>query len=298
MRITEINYKIQQINLENVSLTLNSNNLRNLIKFKNLIETIKEYELTFYYEIIKELERSEIYSTTQDSITIYEDSLKTIFYQGKYIIDSLMSLKMVFSNIIPTPNENELSIKLPQPTSFESLLKDMTKIEKQLSIVVNDEDIQSYIQLGKWEHGSFWVDIIIGTSIAVSIIGSITWAAAYIASQINKNKEHTLYLQKIETEVAMLKSIREKQDLYLDKIYENEVLHIQEKHFENKENNQRNKKIKDTIKLFADIIQRGGEFQPSLISPKSIKESYPDFKDIEHIPSKVPQITEKPESQE
>ena len=299
MRISEINYKIKQLDLNEVSITMDNNsNLKNLIKFKNLIQDIEKYELTFYYSVIETLKKSPIYSTNQNSITLSSNQRMDIYYQSKYIIDSLKSLQIVFSDIIPEPNKNEFSIKFPTPESFESLLKDMNKIEKQLSILVNDKSIQSYIQLNKWEHGSFWIDIIIGTQFAINVIGAITWAAAYISSQIKKNREHDLYLQKIETEVEMLKSIREKQELYLEKLYETEILNIQENHFDNTEDNERNKKIKNTIKLFADMIQRGGEFQPSLISPKEIKESYPDFKNIEHLPSKVNQITEKPESQE
>ena len=36
----------------------------------------------------------------------------------------------------------------------------------------------------------------------------------------------------------------------------------------------------------------------NILSPKEIKDSYPDFKNIEHIPSKVLQIPEKTENQE
>ncbi|MFW2235282.1 hypothetical protein ACN4FE_04565 [Aliarcobacter butzleri] len=298
MRISEINYKIQQIDTSKAGITYGTSSsvLTNLIKFKNLLNELEKNELIFYFDVIKELKSSELYSTTQDSIVTLASDAALIYSQSKYIVDSIHSLKRVFKEIIPISKENELSIKLPNTDNLENLLKDMSKIEKQLSIVVNDSDIQSYIQLSKWEHGSFWIDIIIGTPFAISVIGAITWSAAYISSQIKKNREHTLYLEKIETEVQMLKSIKEKQEQYLDKLYETEVLNIQENYFENNENNERNKKIKDTIKLFADMIQRGGEFQPSLISPKDIKDSYPDFKNIEYIPSKVQQISEKPES--
>lgn len=302
MRLTEINYKINQLSLNDVSLSLkstSSDTLVNLIKFKELIQKIEEYKLDFYNEEINILKKSSIYSTIQNELTIYEYKEKTKIYNiSKYIVDSLNSLKLVFSNILPAPSENELSIKLPTTNNLENLLKDMSKIERQLSIIVNDKEVNTFITLSKWEYGSYWLDIAIGTSFAISLIGSISWSAAYISSLIKKDKEHSLYLQKIETDAQMLQAIKEKQLLYLDKLYENEVLNIQENYFDNKENNERNKKIKDTIKLFADIIQRGGEFQPSLISPKEIKDSYPDFKNIEHIPSKVLQIPEKTENQQ
>ncbi|MCT7581569.1 hypothetical protein N5U12_06200 [Aliarcobacter butzleri] len=300
MRLTEINYKIQQLNFENIELLYDGEFLfENLINFKEFIKQAEEYDLNLYNEKMDILKESFLYSTTQDKISSYflTDN-KNIYNIARYIVYSLNSLKLVFSKILPSPNENELSIKLPTTNNLENLLKDMNKIEKQLSIIVNDKEINTFMTLSKWEYGSYWLDITIGTSFAISLIGSISWSAAYIASLIKKDKEHSLYLQKIETDAQMLSAIKEKQLLYLDKLYETEVLHIQENYFENKENNERNKKIKDTIKLFADIIQRGGEFQPSLISPKEIKDSYPDFKNIEHIPSKVLQIPEKTENQQ
>lgn len=300
MRLTEIDYKIKQINLKNILVVYEGNGiLGNLNNFKMLINELERYELKFYDKEIKELKNSLIFSTTQNRIVIPEENTRNrIVYLSKYIVDSLHSLSLVFSQILPTSCENELSIKFPTTQNLEELIKDMTKIEKQLSIIVNDGEVQTYIKLSKWEYGSYWLDITMGTSFAISLIGAISWAAAYITSLIKKDKEHTLYLQKIETDAQMLNAIKEKQLLYLEKLYETEVLNIQENYFNNQENNERNKKIKDTIKLFADIIQRGGEFQPSLISPKEIKDSYPDFKNIEHIPSKVLQIPEKTETQE
>lgn len=302
MRLTEINYKIQQLSLDKVAIVYASGSsmmLTNLNRFKELINKIEEYELDFYNDVIEKLYKSPIYSTTQNDISFSStQEASKVYFNSKYILDSLNSLLLVFSKILPTPNENELSIKFPTTQNLEDLLKDMSKIEKQLSIIVNDKEIDTYIQLSKWEYGSYWVDIAIGTSLAISLIGSISWSAAYISTLIKKDKEQLLYLQKIEADVQMLQAIKDKQLAYLDKLYENEVLNIQENYFNNQENNERNKKIKDTIKLFADIIQRGGEFQPSLISPKEMKESYPDFKNIEHIPSKVLQIPEKTENQE
>ena len=47
MRLTEINYKIQQLQLDNVAIIYASGSsitLTNLIKFKKLINKIEEYE--------------------------------------------------------------------------------------------------------------------------------------------------------------------------------------------------------------------------------------------------------------
>ena len=133
--------------------------------------------------------------------------------------------------------------------------------------------------------------------LAVKLLGDITWSSAYISTQINKQKEQELQLREMEARVEMIEELKETQSKYLNKLIDNEIIHISKEHFSD-ENSERDKKIKNTIKLFSEIIQRGGEFHPSLISPQEIKDSYPDFNTIEFIESKVKQIIQIPESKQ
>ena len=58
MRLTEINYKIQQLQLDNVAIAYASGSsimLTNLNRFKELINNIEQYELDFYNDVIEEL---------------------------------------------------------------------------------------------------------------------------------------------------------------------------------------------------------------------------------------------------
>ena len=173
----------------------------------------------------------------------------------------------------------------------------MNDIQKSLSVIVNDKSIDSSIEIHNWEYGSYWVNLTLGSLFAVQLLGSITWSAAYISTQINKQQEQELYLRQMEARTEMIEEVVETQKVFMEKLIDNEVKHITKEHFKD-EDNQRDKKIKNTIKLFSDIILRGGEFQPSLISPKEIQESYPDFDLIETIESKVKQLPEKPSSEE
>ena len=56
MRLTEINYKIEELNLSNASIKFTEGNtLSNLINFKNLLKEIEKYELNTDLQKAKEL---------------------------------------------------------------------------------------------------------------------------------------------------------------------------------------------------------------------------------------------------
>lgn len=303
MRLSEIYNAIRNIDINKSKISISREGqvykMSNLNNFKALIQQLKKYKLDFYEEQVVFLEKGEMFSSTQDSLKIYEQSVYTeLRATAFYILDSLDALNKVLISLIPQSSENDFLIKFPKPDNFEFLLKDMNKIQKQLSILVNDESINSSYQIQNWEYGSFWINVAFGTVVTVKIIASVTWASAYIASQIQKYEEHSLYLKQISTKTEMLQELQETHSIYLKQLIDSEVSHINEKHFENTENNERDKKIKDTIVLFSDIISRGGEFQPSLIAPKEIKESFPNFDLLENISSKVEQIAYKKEESE
>lgn len=187
-------------------------------------------------------------------------------------------------------------IKFPTSNDFEELTNDMSKIQKQLQLILNDKKINSSMTINNWENGSYWIDIAMNTEIAISVLASITYAAAYIVKEIRKDQEHQVYIKKLNLAADSLNDMREAQKKYLDGLYDIEILNIQENHYDNEVDHERTMKIKSTIKLFADIIHRGGEFQPSLIAPEKIKEKFPDIKNLANLESQVKQIAETTES--
>lgn len=299
MRLSEIYSYINKLNIKESKLHfVNDMTLKNINNFKRLIQEIEMYELDFYNTELETLKSSELYSSSLNQLQFSSSETRSkIYYTGQYITDSIQSLQIVLSKIVPASTETDFLIKFPKPDSFQLLLKDMGEIQKHISVIVNDGSIDSTMEIHNWEYGSYWINLTLGSMLAVQILGSVTWSAAYVSTQINKQKEQELYLRQMEAKTEMIEEVRNTQKIYLDKLIDNEVEHISKEHFEDNDT-QRDKKIKNTIKLFSDIILRGGEFQPSLISPKEVQESYPDFNLIETIESKVKQLPQKSSNEE
>lgn len=297
VRLSEIYTLIRELKMKTYQIEyVNSTNLGNLQKFKELLRYLESNNFDFFKNEIQILKESEIYSTTQNNLDIFnKTAFSEVYHTGTFISDSIKSLQIILERIVPTSTETDFLIKFPKPSDFQMLLKDMGEIQKHISIIVNDDSVNSSAEIHNWEYGSYWINLTLGSMLAVKLLGDITWSSAYISTQINKQKEQELLLREMEARVEMIEELKETQSKYLNKLIDNEITHISKEHFSD-ENSERDKKIKNTIKLFSEIIQRGGEFQPSLISPQEIKDSYPDFNTIEFIESKVKQITHIPET--
>ncbi len=303
MRLSEIEYKINSMseNLEYYYVdsdwaSTGNYKIKNISAIKNLVIEIENRNFDFYKNEISKIKKSSIYNTTHEFLIVSEDENNLLLRNVNRIVDSLISLSKILPRITPTKNENSFLIKLPQPNNFEDLTKDLTKIQKNINQILIDKKINTTAEINNWEYGSFWIDLVIGTQAALGLLASITWTAAYISKELKKNKEANLYLERIGYGNEHLKTVLETQKVYMEKIYENEILNIQENYFDNEEDIDRNLRIKSTIKLFADIIERGGEIQPSLIAPEKMKNQFPDITNIDMIESQVKRISEKPES--
>jgi len=291
MRLSEIYSYINMLDVSTTTIRyVNNTTLSNINNFKKLLEEIEVYNLDFYKDEVKLLKSSKLYSSTLDVFNFNDPSVQSeVYNNARYISDSIKSLQIVLRRIVPASTETDFLIKFPKPNSFEVLLHDMGEIQKHISVIVFDGSIDSTMEIHNWEYGSYWINLTLGSLLAVQILGSVTWSAAYISTQINKQKEQELYLRQMEARTEMIEEMQKTHKEYLNRLIDKEVKHISKEHFDN-EDNQRDKKIKNTVKLFADIILRGGEFQPSLISSQDIKDSYPDFNLIETIESKVKQL--------
>lgn len=303
MRLSEINYIINKLTIDGHHLLeeyiggVNSMyDIRNIKKFKILIQEIEEFNIDFYKAEISIIKKNLIYETTADKLRVPSEARNALIGSSSLIINSLNSLKIVLERITPEKNENSFLIKLPYTNNFEEITKDMSKIQKQLQLILSDEKIDSSMEIKNWEYGSYWIDIAINTQIALSVLGSITYAAAYIVKEIRKDQEHRAYIERLSISTQSIQDLQEAQKKHLDGLYNLEILDIQNKHYSNEPNPERNKKIKDTIKLFAELINKGGEFQPSLIAPEKMKKNFPDLKNIENLESPVAKIPEETES--
>lgn len=297
MRLKEIEKILNSIDFEKIILTIENGQaqspmLSNINAFKEFLETIDVLDI--YSDEIEYLKTSELYKTTQNNLSVNNKNAWTIYQTSQYLVSSTKSLQRVFKKLLPSSNKESISIKLPEPTDFDSLIQAMSTFQKSISQVIINEKINGSLKVNHWEFGSYWLELFLGTQAAVTLVSSIAWAAAVISKKYNENKILEQTVRSMEIKNESLEDILENQKKITNILIDNEAQAILDNNFESSDHEQL-ARLKSTIKTFATLIQNGAEVHPSLVAPEKVQNLFPNYKNLDAITSQIKQIEDKSE---
>jgi len=289
MRLSQLNKFINSFNEKNFSLNISYINIEtykisNIQKFKIFLEYIRP--LHFYQKELNFLLNSELYQTTSDMLHVTDKTSKNIEEYARYLTTSFNALSMVLPNLTPKENDYSIDIKLPKPTDFSSLNTTLQTIDKIISQVIIHDEIDGSLNVNHWEYGSYWIELIVGSQAAVSLIAGIAWSSAVIAKKRVEVKIFEEQLRKLTIKNDSLEDVATAQKSSINKLINDEAIGLFSQHFNNEDNEQR-ERIKLAIREFATLIQNGAEIHPSLETPENVKNLFPDYKQLKSIESQV-----------
>lgn len=139
------------------------------------------------------------------------------------------------------------------------------------------------------ENGSIWLEVYLGTIKAVSLIGSIALSAALVFREYKKGLyiSETTRTRKIGND--KLEELQKAHKLLLDDLMDAEAYSIHNGYFE-KDNPERISRIKHTIKILSEEMEKGAEILPSKKIPSEIANLFPDMKNLPGLISKIKEI--------
>lgn len=296
MRLSLLSNIVSTYDSSKSRLEYNYNNqwFNNVNEFKNFIEYIKP--LDFYHDEISFLLKSDLYKTTNDEVRFSDEGhSREVRTVADYLIESFRALKIALPKLVPSSNENSIDIKLPKPTDLDSLNQMMLTIEKTLSQVVVNNKIKGSVKVGHWEYGSFWIELMLATPAAVSLVAGIAWSAAVVSKKWKEVKIFEEQARALQLKNDSMEDILKAQRALTSDLIENEANGLLAEHFDSNDNEQR-ERIKYAIKEFSTLIQNGAEVHPSLMSPETVQNLFPDYGQLSSIESKVTkQIEDKSE---
>jgi hypothetical protein len=297
MRLKQIQKILKQIDFEKCRLEGTFNKLKNhytftnINGFKRLLLELSSLEI--YQKEINALNKSEIYLTSNDSLIVEQRAYHHILSLSRYLINSAEPLLRVFENFLPPSDESSVSIKLPDPSDFEALVKSMSILHKVTSQVVINDIIKGHVKISNWEFGSFWIELILGSQAAVALIASISWSAAVITKKYKESEILEKQIRSLEIKNESLEDILESQKKLTNKLIEQETSAVVVQHFGKDMETEYSERLKYAIKMFAELIQQGAEIHPALNAPETVQNLFPDFKKIGTIATRIKQIEEK-----
>jgi hypothetical protein len=263
-------------------------NISNINKFKKFFSGI--YTIPIFSEQVQFLKNTALFATSLDGLEVRRDEGETISQVAFYLTNASQALLKVLNVMLTAQEENTVSILLPNPSNFRSVIEFLDEFEKAISQVIVNKTIQGNLKIKSWESGSFWVEVFLGAQAAVFLVAGIAWSAAVISK---KNAEAALieqHVRSLEIKNESLSDILEKQKIATSLLLENETKQLLVKHFNKESDPEMTERLKYAIKTFAELIQKGAEIHPALNAPEQVSNLFPDFKNLDSIISQVKQI--------
>ncbi|MCD6366662.1 MAG: hypothetical protein J7L46_03880 [Bacteroidales bacterium] len=304
MRLRDIQILISEhlklLNLKTLGIKGDPNNVR----IENVFQTISA---------IKAIEQTKIFRSQFQKIKAFESfflaSEETIILQKQQgsqlvtLIDKLRNDLSIFRNaiseILPDQNEFSISLKLPKITNLKEITETVDKIDKIFNQALINDYVKGEAIVQNFDTGSEWIEILLNTGKAVSIIASIVFTAILLKREKIKNDELIEVVRNRKITNDMIENLSGQLSNNLDNLLEEQTQSIFEQAEADPKDQEYNKRIKYCIKETSKLINKGLQFFPASKAPSELKSSFPDFrkKSIEDMIPKRKEIPEETSDQ-
>ncbi len=240
---------------------------------------------------ISQIQNSLIFSTNKASIRVNlneGEELKQKILSFETLIKSLAN---ALENITSTKTDkNSISIKIQTVKDFDDLSNISKDLHTILTQVIVNNKIKGKVEIINVENGSIWFDILLGTELAIIIVGELTWASAVIFKKIQEGKIIEQHVKSLKIKNDSLSEIKEAQKKLINQMIDSESKFLHKKYFDSNDNDQMTR-IKHSIKLLSNLIGKGTEIHPALNAPEEVSNLFPDTKKLELVESKIKKLT-------
>lgn len=225
-----------------------------------------------------------------------KNSIRLNLQEGNALIQFLSQFITTFDNVLYTLNsivsdekENSIYVKLPPTSDLEDLSRHSSEIHKIFSQVIFDEEINGKLEIVSVDNGSIWIEIYVGSVAAISLIGGMVWSASVIYKKMQEGRILENQVKSLKIRNDSFKEIQEKQALLLNHMVAAETQMLIDENYKTSKPEQV-ERMKHSIKLLADLIDKGAEIHPSIGEPENVKNLFPQTNSILSISSKIKKL--------
>lgn len=281
--ISELHFTTEKIQNTSNTRFSNLNSFRSAINKLEITDTLPK-EIDNVYS-------SAIYKTNKDYIILNGGEAINLKTQLDNLIVIVRSLYNSFKKIGGKLSMNSISIKLPKITDFEDLSKFSSDFHKVLTQAIVNDKIKGQVRIDSVENGSIWLDVFLGTSTAVTLIGSLTWSAAVVFKKMQEGRIVEQHVKSLQIKNDSIKEIQLKQKESLNLMMQAEAKALFSENFEGSDNEQI-ERLKLSIKMLSELIEKGAEVHPALNQPENVTNLFPDMRKLNLIESRIKKLKE------
>jgi len=278
--------------IDDISIVTNSSSgviqILDLTTLRSILNEIEETGILT--EIVEALKSNPVYTNTADKMTITADDRNFLSRNISLLKSGLQNIAKSINDKIPPANQEDfISIKLPEVHDFDDLAKAFDLLKKAISIPISSNEIGGKVNIKNFDNGSLWVDITVGSTIAVSLIGSIAWAGAVIYKKINEARISEQFISTLNINNEHLENIKRAASAQIDTLIDLEAAAIANQYYSS-DDVENLKRLSLSIGSMSKLISKGAEIHPSLLAPEKAANLFPPYNNLGIVESMVKQI--------
>lgn len=279
--ISKLGYSIQSvpggIRIDNYIYAMNT--LEELSRFnflKTEIEAIKLISNVYYSRLPYVVIEQGIFNN-------FDALMERVKMKCATVIDAI-------SEVLPKQNENSISIKIPEIRGIDEL----TKIVKDLDTILSQSLINEYfdakVEVQNFDTGSNWIEIVVGTGLALNFVAGLAWSAAVIRKKLIEGDLMKQKVRSLEIGNEALNAIEQGLEKEIEILCDSEAKQLLLENNISDPKPEYTQRVKHSIKLLANLISKGAEIHPALNTPEESKNLFPDFAKLPNIQSKIKEL--------
>ena len=181
--------------------------------------------------------------------------------------------------------ENEVSIRLPSANHLASVSESLARLDKVFGQAMSVLPESPKVTVKRWETGSLWIDILVGSVSGVVLIGGLAWAAACSYKKFQEGRLLEKMSESLGIKNEVLGAIRDGVARSVDEMISAEAARLEAKHSKGKGDPETIQRLQFCIREFYDMIRSGAEIHPSLQAPEDVKNVFPNMEQVFGLPS-------------
>lgn len=291
MTISEIRETLSQINVQRLQLKGEANALTDLPIFR--AEILKLSGIPGVEELRADILNSVIFANDYDAFnTTQAPALRSMSF---VLAERIRGARAVAEAQALESSPLIVRVRMPDTDDLGVVSVDQRTLKTAIEQLIVNETIQGELRLVGWENGSLWQSIALGTPAAVAIVGAAVWAAAVVRKKRREGDilEEQVRGMKIRNDVS--EALGERVKELSKEVVEVESMALYEKFFSKEPAGEDFERVKESIRLFAELISRGAEVHPSLMAPETADNVFPNFSALDSITSKIRTLKENAE---
>lgn len=244
-----------------------------------------------YVSLISEIETTVLYSTSQDEIILTDAKEDSRLKKGLEVVRSgchalLMVLKELYKE---KEDDTTIYVQMPKIKDLEDLSKKSKILHNAISQTILDPHIKGAIKVRAYDIGSLWIIMTVGSVLAAKFIGGLVWAAAVIRRKKIEFKTFEQHIKSLEIKTESMVDLKDAQKKQLEVSLEAEAGNLVAQFYKSG-NAEKIERVKYSIKLISDLMDKGVEVHPALNASTEVESMFPDYGNIRLIESRIKEL--------